>query len=79
MNVYEIAVQEWVNGMPQRNYVTVVAEDAHDALDHATEHSSADELYDEPIQRDLADGEDFNGRHNYDSYLNKVEFVDARQ
>ena len=79
MKLYKVSVTQNQSLGPVKKDVPVIAENPHDALDAALEHSKADSLYDEPIQRELANGKDYNGRHNYDSYLREVEFVDARE
>lgn len=57
--------------------VIVAAEDRHEALDLATEHSNAKELYDEGIQRAIADGEISEHRvyRKYGGYVEEIEYA----
>lgn len=57
--------------------VVVVAKDGHEALDLATEHSNAKELYDEPIQRSIVDGEisDYRVERKYSGYIEEIEYA----
>lgn len=76
--IYRVAV-DCVNCTkgPHKVRVLVIAEDAHEALDRATEHPNAKELYDEPIQRSIVDGEISESRveRKYGGYIEEVEYV----
>lgn len=76
--IYEVAVDcvDCTMG-PHRINVLVVAEDGHEALDRATEHSNAKKLYDEDIQRAIVDGEISESRveRKYSGYISEVEYV----
>jgi hypothetical protein len=62
---------------PHRINVTVVAEDEHEALDRAPEHPNASALYDEDIQRAIANGEinDHRVERKYGDYVEEIEYV----
>jgi hypothetical protein len=57
--------------------IIVAAEDGHEALDMATEHSNAKELYDEEIQRAIVDGEISESRieRKYSGYVEEIEYA----
>lgn len=62
---------------PHSVYPIVVAEDMHEALDRATEHPNAKSLWDEDIQRAIANDEISESRvdRKYSDYIEEVEFV----
>lgn len=77
-NLYRVAVRLIVNDRhPQKDHLLVIAEDAHEALDKASEVEDIDKLYDEPIQRAIVDGEISEHRveRKYSGYIEEVDVI----
>lgn len=76
--LYEVKVDcEDCTMGPHSIYITVIAEDGHEALDKATDHPNASRLWDEEIQRAIVDGEIAEHRveRKYENYIREMTYV----